>query len=351
MRGVGAPFKPLSRVLAAVAALALFLVSIEAIRSSAAGVAPLLLAIRAEGLANLFGLGWLTAYGVLSGSPVAAVALGLFGAGTLDPIETLGMIAGSRFGAAFVVLFFGTLHYFRGHRNIITVATGVLSLLVTWTIYVPATALSWVLLNGGYLSFLQLPSPGALASIQETIARAVVSPAAALLHPVILFLAGAGLLVGSFSVFDRALPELNPNQGRFRQIADVVYRPKVMFLLGIAVTCLTLSVSVSLGLLVPISAKGYVRRENVIPYVMGANVSTFVDTLFVALLVGRPGAMSIVASQMVSVLLVSLAVLVFLFRPYRLWLEVALEAATGSRRSFMLFLGGSMALPLLFLIL
>jgi Na+/phosphate symporter len=157
--------------------------------------------------------------------------------------------------------------------------------------------------------------------------------------------------VGSFSIFDRALPRLNPNQGRFRQIADIIYRPRVMFLLGIAVTCMTLSVSVSLGLLVPISAKGYVRRENIIPYVMGANVSTFIDTLFVALMVGEPGAMGIVLAQMISVSVISLVVLGFFYRRYRRLLEGALEAATRSRRAFFVFLGVTMAVPLLFLLL
>jgi hypothetical protein len=332
-------------------ALFLFLLSLEAIRTSAAGVAPLLMALRAEGVLNLFGLGWLMAYGVLSGSPVAAISLGLFGAGALADTEALGMIAGSRFGAAFVVLLFGTLHYFRGHRKIITVAAGILSLLVTWTIYVPATLGAYLLLATRSLQVLRFDTPGALVSFQEAALRSLVAPVAAALHPMLLFFAGVAVLVGSFSLFDRALPRLNPNQGRFRQIADIIYRPRVMFLLGIAVTCMTLSVSVSLGLLVPISAKGYVRRENIIPYVMGANVSTFIDTLFVALMVGEPGAMGIVLAQMISVSVISLVVLGFFYRRYRRLLEGALEAATRSRRAFFVFLGVTMAVPLLFLLL
>ena len=59
----------------------------------------------------------------------------------------------------------------------------------------------------------------------------------------------------------------------------LLYRPLVTFALGLAVTTLTMSVSVSLSVLVPLSARGYIRRENVIPYIMGANITTFVDTL------------------------------------------------------------------------
>ena len=58
----------------------------------------------------------------------------------------------------------------------------------------------------------------------------------------------------------------------------VAYRPWFMFAVGLGVTVLTLSVSVSLSLLVPLAARGYIRRENVVPYILGANITTFVDT-------------------------------------------------------------------------
>ena len=62
-----------------------------------------------------------------------------------------------------------------------------------------------------------------------------------------------------------------------------------MFGVGLATTALTLSVSISISLLVPLAARGYVRRENAWPYILGANVTTLVDTLFAGALVGPPG--------------------------------------------------------------
>jgi Na+/phosphate symporter len=88
-----------------------------------------------------------------------------------------------------------------------------------------------------------------------------------------------------------------------------------MFLLGSAVTLLSMSVSVSVGLLVPLSARGYVRRENVIPYIMGANITTFIDTLIASILMNNPHSFTIVFVEMLSVSLVSLTVLTTLYRP------------------------------------
>ena len=56
-----------------------------------------------------------------------------------------------------------------------------------------------------------------------------------------------------------------------------------MFALGCAVALVTMSVSVALTILVPLVAKNVVRREHVLPYIMGANITTLGDTMFVAL--------------------------------------------------------------------
>ena len=86
--------------------------------------------------------------------------------------------------------------------------------------------------------------------------------------------------------------------------------------MGGLVTAFTMSVSVSLGLLVPLSVRGFVRQENLIPYIMGANITTFIDTLIAAILLGNPLAIKIVLVQMLSVALISLVILSTNFRLY-----------------------------------
>ncbi|HKY31453.1 MAG TPA: hypothetical protein VJV23_02870 [Candidatus Polarisedimenticolia bacterium] len=340
----------LARALLVVTAIFLFILSLQMLKRGAGSIMPLLDAVRAEGVLNAFGLGWLLAYIVLSGSPVAATALALFGARQISAVEALGMIAGSRFGAAFVVLLAGILYSLRRRRGMGAVATGILCLLVTWSVYAPATVIGYLLLASGALDGLRLPAVTAVTGLVEVVYDPIVHWAEAAAGPTLLFVAGMGALVASFSLFDRALPSINPEHSRFRQIAFVVYRPNVMFLLGIAVTCMTLSVSVSLGLLVPLSAKGYVRRENIVPYIMGANISTFLDTLVVAVLVGDPRALSVVMAEMLSVILVSLIILLGFYAAYRDGIEWCLSWATMDRRAFLVFSGLMMLVPLLMMV-
>lgn len=345
------PLKALIRTVLVAAALFSFVLSLQMLKKGAGSIMPVLEGLHVEGVVNALGLGWLMAYVVLSGSPVAAMSLALFGAHNLSDVETLGMIAGSRFGAAFVVLMAGTVYYLRRRRGIDTVATGVLCLLVTWSVYLPATCIGYLMLRSGLLDEARLPIPSSVADVIGVVYDPLVAAFAGALHPALLFAAGVAVLVGSFSLFDRALPSIDPSHSRFRQIAFVVYRPQVMFLLGVAVTCMTLSVSVSLGLLVPLSAKGYVRRENITPYIMGANISTFLDTLVVSLLVGEPRALAVVLAEMLSVMAVSF-VLLFVFYPqYREGVEWCMSAVTRDRRAFLVFVAGMMVVPAILMLM
>jgi sodium-dependent phosphate cotransporter len=110
-----------------------------------------------------------------------------------------------------------------------------------------------------------------------------------------------------------------------------------MFAIGLLVTSMTLSVSVSLSLLVPLAAKGYVRRENVCPYILGANITTFIDTLFAGALVGHPDAVRVVALMMASVTLLSIPVILLVPYAFERMVDRIARRATRSTRSLVAF--------------
>ena len=58
--------------------------------------------------------------------------------------------------------------------------------------------------------------------------------------------------------------------------------------------------SVALTVLVPLASKGYVKREEAIPYIMGANITTLADTLVAAMLLGNPVAVQIVLAEAIG---------------------------------------------------
>ena len=60
--------------------------------------------------ANALGFGWLFAYLVMSGSPVAASALTFLDAEVITKYQAFAMITGSWLGASFIVLFITYSH-------------------------------------------------------------------------------------------------------------------------------------------------------------------------------------------------------------------------------------------------
>ena len=133
-------------------------------------------------------------------------------------------------------------------------------------------------------------------------------------------------------------------------VQHMLYRPVVTFIIGAAVTVLTMSVSVSLGLLVPLSVRGYVRRENVIPYILGANITTFIDTLIAAALLVNPAAVTVVLVQMVSVGIVSLVILVTSYRFYQHFIERMAEFIGRRRLNLAIYVSLIIVFPFLLVI-
>ena len=134
-------------------------------------------------------------------------------------------------------------------------------------------------------------------------------------------------------------------------MSRLVYKPVVMFALGAAVTMVSMSVSVSLGILVPLSNRGFIRRENVIPYIMGANITTFVDTLLAAVLLNNPSAFTIVFVEMFSITVVSLFILFFLYGPYNRKLLAFTDVVTSSNRNLAYFLAVIFIVPIFLMLI
>ncbi|MEM4724892.1 MAG: hypothetical protein QXP01_07765, partial [Candidatus Hadarchaeum sp.] len=101
-----------------IASVFLFMLALEAMKTGARALAPLLSSsLRVTGPLDGLGMGWLFAYLVLSGSPVAAAALTFLDAGAISPISSYAMITGSRLGASLIVLIIGLTYILRGHER------------------------------------------------------------------------------------------------------------------------------------------------------------------------------------------------------------------------------------------
>ncbi len=333
------------------ASLFLFILAIMVMKEGARGIAPLVRNLFAvTNGANSLGFGWLFAYIIMSGSPVAAAALTFFDAGVVDRLGAFAMIIGSRLGASFIVLFIGFIYVLRGRDRTASLSMGLLSLTVTGTTYLVSLAIGAGLLETGVLDQVQFRSGMLLNSVIDLIFEPIVGVFINFLPGWSLFPVGLGIIMLSFNLFDRCLPQMTVKESQVGRMSRLVYRPWVMFALGASITLISMSVSVSLSILVPLSNRGFVRRENVIPYIMGANITTFIDTLLAAVLLDTPSAFTIILVGMISITLVSIVILATIYRRYERAMLDLVVWITASNRNLALFMMAIFVVPIVLML-
>jgi hypothetical protein len=298
------------------AALFLFVLAIQLMKDGAKALGPSL--SDSPLFSNLFstlGAGWLGAYVVLSGSPVAAVALSLYVGGAATELQTFTMLSGSRLGASFIVLLVGALYALRnrGLNRGESIGMGVLALSLTAIVYVPGMFIGYGILKAGWLDAVRWHASGNVQSAVDFLWGPALELARELPGWTLLPI-GLAIVLLSFKLLDRVLPQLDGERHGGKR-AERLKRPWSMFLLGCAVATVTLSVSVALTLLVPLASRGYVNRREAVPYIMGANITTLADTLVAAMVLGNAVAVQIVLAQAIAVALVSSLLLAFAYRP------------------------------------
>lgn len=338
------------RFLAGTAGILLFVFALQVVKAGASSLVPLLDGLSVAGPLNAVGFGWLLAYVAMSGSPIAAIGVTLLSSGVLSEAEAFAVIGGSRLGASFIVLAVGFILYIGRRRNADGLSIGVIALITTFTTQGPAIALGLISLHYGWLDALQFSPPPSMLDWIDALYGRPVEWLEGNLEGGFIFGVGIVVLLCSFAVFDRALPKLEAGSSSIETTLHRLNTRPLMFAMGCAVTAMTLSVSISLTLLVPLSLKGYLKREHVIPYVMGANITTFIDTLAGALILGGESAFTVVLTEMLAVAAVSAVLLTVAYGPYSRFILGTTHQATRSKRNMGAFLGAIVAVPLVLLL-
>ncbi|MEX0991965.1 MAG: hypothetical protein WD004_06810 [Actinomycetota bacterium] len=329
------------------AALYLFVLAIQLMKLGAAPIGarlqdtPLI-----QNAVSTLGFGWMGANVILSGSPVAIVALQFFSANVLTPLQTFTMITGSRLGASFVVLLVGFLFAIRNKDKKRTIGMGVLAVSMSAIVYIPAMFLGYAILKSGVLSGVRLEASKEVSDLIDVVWGPVLNALRGMsfLSGPLMFILGLLVMLLAFKLLDRVLPELDGEKHAASRI-HWLKRPWPMFALGLLAALLTLSVSVALTILIPLAAKGYINRREAIPYIMGANITTLADTLLVAMLMNNAEAVQIVLATGIAVTIFTLIYLVFLYKPITKAVISLDDWVVGTSQRTWLFVGSLFLVP------
>jgi hypothetical protein len=84
---------------------------------------------------------------------------------------------------------------------------------------------------------------------------------------------------------------------------------------------------------------------------MGANITTFIDTLLAAVLLNNSAAFTVVFVEMVSIALISALILALLYQRYQSLVLRSVEWITASNRNLAIFMVLIFCLPILLIVL
>lgn len=288
------------------------------------------------------GVGWLATYVLTNGSVVAALGVTLTGVGGVDPTLTIGLVSGSRLGGAAFVVVVGIMDHLRRPGSVRSkLELGVLTFLLSHLVYVPATLLTWTTLSGWVPPVSRQISRIDTSFLRPGFADTVAGGLVGELGPVFVAVAGVAGLFGSVALFDRALRGVDLEAIRARISLD---RPWLSFLAGMIVTGLTSSVAFSIGVFVPLFNRGGITRSEIAPYVVGASVTTLLDTFVVAIVLESWDAGAAVIGLMGIAFVFSVACMVsypWTWRP----LDRALNTLLATRTAFVVFLASLLVVP------
>ncbi|MFW6192598.1 MAG: hypothetical protein ACOC83_03840 [Gemmatimonadota bacterium] len=341
-----------SRLLMGTLALALFLFGLRLMAGAAGELAPGLGGrppTFLEGPVSALAAGWLLTYVLFNGSLAAAAALTFAGAGLLTDAEFLAMLGGSRLGSASFLLLLGGLDFLRRRGASLRGASelGLLTFVVTHSVYVPATVLAlWAGPRAAGRVGELVPLPSVELPLLDLL-PALADHALGRLGPVPALVLSLLLLAAAFQILDRLVSELDADRVRARYLARLG-RPWIAFGLGASATALTGSVAFSVGAVVPPYNRGMVRRKEAVPYLLGANVGTLSDTLAVAVLLGTPGGIGAVVMLGLVAAVLSVAAQLAFDRYYAA-VDRGLEVVLASRLAAAGFVASLVVVPVLLL--
>jgi solute carrier family 34 (sodium-dependent phosphate cotransporter) len=340
----------LSKVGYFLVALFLFVLAIELMKGGAGAIGPRLAASGLfDNAIQTLGLGWLGAYLVLSGSPIAATALAFHSQGAINELQTFTMLSGSRLGASFIVLLVGFIYALRSPNRRESLGMGVLALSMTAVVYVPGMLLGYGILQSGLLDGIRWTASSEVQGLIDVGWGWLENPITAVLPAPLLFPVGLGVLLVSFKLLDRVLPTLD-SERHAESRGHWLTKPWPMFFMGCLAALLTLSVSVALTVLVPLASKGYIKRGEAIPYIAGANITTLADTLVAAMLLGKATGVQVVLAEAIAVALITVFILALMYG----WLQRGVMAldewVVGTNLRLWLFVGVLFLVPVALLV-
>jgi len=154
-------------------------------------------------------------------------------------------------------------------------------------------------------------------------------------------------LAAGLFFFDKSFSFLKQKENK--EILEKFETKKNAFISGFVITALTMSLSVSVTILLPLYLRKLINRKLLIAYILWANISTLFDTLFLWIMTQSTIGIQVIISFLISVIF-AVGIYILLFKHYRKWIWKITDYILKNKYNFLIFTIIAMIVPILFLV-
>ena len=139
----------------------------------------------------------------------------------------------------------------------------------------------------GNFSFLKVPD------VVDIATSPLVKPVIGFDNVLMIFVIAFIILIFALKFISRAIIEVLGGEIKAKNFINRHFdSPLRAYLLGVILTAVVFSSSITISLLVPLAVSGLIGLRRSIPFILGADLGTFTDTFLVSLIVGETNAIA-----------------------------------------------------------
>jgi len=282
--------------------LYLFILAIQLIKKASGGIAPDAKQFIFSNLSPLKAIaaGWFSTSVAQSSGAVSSIAISFVGNGLIDLPTAVYILIGASMGTTITALIIGLITVTSKRKDFrhgfeIALCYSIYSFFLVFIVFLleyffaffSRLSLYLAILFEGNFSYLKVPD--VVDIITAPITQSLIGFDNVLVTFVIAFL----ILIFALKYISRAIVEVLGGEVKAKIfINDYFDSPIKAYLIGVILTAIVFSSSITISLLVPLAVSGLIGLRRSIPFILGADLGTFTDTFLVSLIVGETSAIA-----------------------------------------------------------
>lgn len=286
----------------------------------------------------------------MSWSPIAWAFISLWETIHIGITNLAAIIMGTRGGINSFLLITGLLMLFKWKSLRRSLGITVIQFFVTLSVTLFAAIFLFPLLKMNFTT--QLAHFVSNWFIFNSALEKLISPIANIIKTNIsqsffIVILGLFFMIGGLFLFDKSFSFLKEKENK--EILKKFESPKTAFLSGFIITALTMSLSISVTILLPLYIRKLIDRKLLIAYILWANISTLFDTLFLWVITKSTIGIQVIISFLIAVTF-SVWIYLLFFKLYRKTIEKMTDNILKNKYRFLVFTIIIMLIPIIYLL-